>query len=143
MDITITKDGTRSIVSTRSGRQWEFEDICPRDVAKIGERLNMLTINRELVFQCECSTPRIEAAMDQIDWVLTMGDGQIATARGQIEDAGCEKSLSDREVAIMDIYQRECLAENAREVDDPFNAHNSGPWSGPGFHKVPTPELQG
>tara|TARA_R100000808_G_C2151951_1_gene161182 strand:- start:1848 stop:2192 length:345 start_codon:yes stop_codon:yes gene_type:complete len=78
----------------------------------------------------------------QIDDVLNSSEKHIAKARGQIEDAGgITEGLSDLDIAIMDVYVREWLAEQAREVEDPFNAHESGVWPPTRTIRLEAPDL--
>ena len=80
----------------------------------------------------------IRDAILLIESAAHLGKKEIAIARGQIEDAGCEMQLSDRDVAVMDTLVREHLVEIAREIDDPFNdmSHHTR-----GKIFLPTPDL--
>jgi|15BtaG_2_1085339.scaffolds.fasta_scaffold05623_3 hypothetical protein len=123
------------------GRSWYLEDIHPAEVREIGSKLKVWELRSDT--DVECNAWQVDDAIWQVECVITMGDGQIATARGQIEEAGCEETLSDREVAVMDINRRELLAERAREIDDPWNAvgaRDMSEWNP--YFKLPAPDLQ-
>lgn len=118
-----------------------MEDIHPAEVREIGSKLKVWELRSDT--DVECNAWQVDDAIWQVECVITMGDGQIATARGQIEEAGCEETLSDREVAVMDINRRELLAERAREIDDPWNAvgaRDMSEWNP--YFKLPAPDLQ-
>lgn len=132
------------------GRSWYLEGITPAEVLEIGSRLkawekaaHAITSDDPIgTYACECYAWKVDDAVSQVEDVLGMGDHQIATARGQIEDTGCQEKLTDRDVAIMDIYQRELLAEIAREIDDPWNAANASDfWPRQEYFKIDAPEL--
>jgi len=130
-------DGTNRL-TTDHGLFVETE--CPpKDFWYIGRRLGVLwgsPSDMELVGQ-------LHDAIRQIDWVIETSEQYIAKARGQIEYYGESNELSDLDVAILDVYMRERLAEAAREIDDPFAPHEGGPWGNRSYVRVQLPDVQG
>lgn len=120
--IKLERDGDECMIRCDDGRSRRVSCV-PADARYIGLKLKVF----ENVSGALRLYGSLSRAVDQIESVLDTSERQIAAARGQIEDAGGETdTLSDLDVAIMDVYVRDWLAEQAREVDDPFNPHERG-----------------
>jgi len=140
--INLERDGDGTMIRTEHGTS-RFIGFVPTDVQYVGRKLKLFDSCSQTEYQLKMNCD-LRHAVSQIEDVLHTSDKHIEKARGQIEDAGCEdsSSLSDLDVAIMDVYAREWLAEQAKEVDDPFNPFNGGPWTTQGWIKVPAPDME-
>ena len=135
-EVTFEQDGDRTMVSYGGKRHWV--DCLVPDAKTIGLKLKVI---EPYMGQLRLTTNLAEA-IRQVESVLLTSNNHIAKARGQIEDAGGETAtLSDLDVAIMDVYVREWLAEQAREIDDPFSPENGSARLSRKHVLVPAPNL--
>ncbi len=150
MRIELERDGDHCMICCHDGRRRRV-DCLPMDARYIGLKLKVFASRHfgDPCHRCGSQHDRVlpgncpgwkfapfdllcelRQAVYLIDQVLQTSEKHVAKARGQIEDAGGDmEGLSDLDIAIMNVYVREWLAEQAREVDDPFNAHERGPFA--------------
>lgn len=75
--------------------------------------------------------PNCQELCELVAAVLPLDENQIALARGQLEDEGRNDDgellkATDIEVAVLDWQAREILAEEARDVVNPFDSKSRG-----------------
>ena len=136
MQIKITASGHDCILEDSLYGKMVIGECTPAIAKYIGLKLGVFEESHSLGLR---SRGGFHEAHRQIDAVVDTSKKHIAKARGQIEEEGCEEKLSDIDVAIMDVYAREVLAEAARDVDNPFARQ---PDFTPPWIRIPAPYLE-
>lgn len=94
-------------------------DVTVKDVMAVGKISGMLTV--KLANDCYLKG-NCRDFCQMCDYVLTLSDTQVATARGQIEDClDGPLDYTDMEVGYLDWLMRERKKEQAWECDNPFD----------------------
>jgi hypothetical protein len=98
----------------KHGDQEQIVHCTPADAKYVTEQARLLNEHGE-------PFGSVQIVAKFIEDVLNTDDKWAAKMRGHLEDAGADTStLSDLDVAIIEMYMRDIAAEQAQEAENPF-----------------------